>query len=135
MTREITDWYFAYGMLTNPDFMERAQFMGPARLTGYRPEMLQFANVVPDRDHEFLGVLWGIDRQILRELDQIEGYPDFYLRHHVRVYPHNTPAPVEAWVYMMTPSSRLGMADRAPGRNYLRSVESGYRHAGISLPF
>lgn len=131
----MTDHYFAYGMLTHPNFMGSAQFMGPAVLSGYRPEMLGYANIVSEPGHEFQGVLWGIDRRILRELDQIEGYPDMYSRRRVRVNPTPYPGTVDAWVYMMTPDSRLALISQQPGRNYLRLVSDGYRHAGIPFPF
>lgn len=130
---ETTDYYFAYGMLTDPGIMSRGEFLGGARLAGWRPEMLTYANIVPDRTHEFRGVLWGINRSILRELDAVEGYPEFYTRVRVTVFPA-TGSGVSAWVYTMTPSSRL-MMTRSPSRNYLRSVRNGYQHAGLPYPF
>ena len=131
----MTDHYLSYGMLTDPGIMTRGEFLGGARLLGYRPEMLAFANIVPDRAHEFRGVLWGINRSILRELDQVEGFPDFYTRIRVDVLRDKDRQPVNAWVYMMTPDSRLSMINRAPSRNYLRSVRNGYSHAGLPYPF
>ena len=131
---QMTDYYFAYGMLTHPDLMPGGEFLGSATLDGFRPEMLAYANIVADRSASFRGVLWGVNRQIIRELDQVEGYPDFYARIRVDVRDEKA-RPVTAWVYTMTPDSRLIMMGRKPAPNYLRSVRMGYHHAGIPYPF
>lgn len=127
--------YLAYGMLTDPGIMRRGEYVGPARVPGYELEMLAFANIQVNPVAQFTGVLWEIDRTILRELDQIEGYPDFYTRFQIETYPLGQSQPINAWVYMMNPDSRLMMLDRQPSRNYLRSVENGYANAGIPYPF
>ena len=97
-------YYFAYGMLTDPNNMESANLVGVATLPNYTFEMLQFANVVATPGSKVYGCLWEIDRDLLAQLDRTEGYPIFYDRKTVPVLCNGTR--YEAELYTMTPASR-----------------------------
>lgn len=124
-------YYFAYGMLTDPDIMPTAHFMGVASLNGFELEFNAFANVVKKSGSRVLGSLWAINQGILDYLDDIEGYPTLYTRLtvHVRFDKRMLPAQV----YTITPSSRETLIDRTPGDQYIQRIINGYSHAGIPL--
>jgi len=125
-------YYFAYGMLTDPSIMSDAKFVGRAVLKNFKFEFYKFADVVQSGGSEVDGVLWELpDEQMLRYLDGIESYPNLYGRKIVPVYVDGQK--FEAWVYYMTPSTREWAAkDRMPSNQYVRTILTGYRHAGIT---
>lgn len=133
----MTDFYFAYGMLTNPDIMPKSRLVGSARLQGYSAEMLMYANARRDPQGEMVGVLWEINRSILRQLDQIEAYPDLYDRMVRPVTMLDTGEVYDAWVYTMDKATRDDCitSRRKPARNYLRAVAAGYELADLDNPF
>ena len=125
-------YYFAYGMLTDPTIMKGAEFIGVAVLQNYSFEFRKYANVVETGGSDVEGVLWQLPPNMIRELDQVEGYPSLYGRKTVPVYTENGER-YEAWVYYMTPATvKSTEADRMPSNQYVRTILNGYRHAGIS---
>ena len=66
-------YYFAYGMLTDPNIMQDAQFMGKATLKNFAFEFAVYANLIPESMSTVEGVLWAITRKKLAELDRVEG--------------------------------------------------------------
>ena len=122
-------YYFAYGMLTDQDNMPGARTVGPARLDNHRFEFLQYADVTPDPGSEVWGALWIISRELLSELDRVEGYPRMYGRQQLPVW-HQLRR-VEAWVYRMTPDTRYRTTRRAPSAGYVATLRRGYHDFGL----
>ena len=124
-------YYFAYGMLTDPDYMPGAELMGAATLNNFEFELLAHANVHPVAGAQATGVLWAIDRQLLAQLDQVEGYPHYYDRKTVPVICDGRR--YEAEVYTMTPESRRLSQGRPVSPRYVQTVIKGYNHAGVPV--
>lgn len=124
-------YYFAYGMLTDPDHMPGAELIGAATLNNFEFELFVHANVHPQAGARTAGVLWAIDRELLAELDQIEGYPTYYDRKTVPVICNGQR--YEAAVYTMTPESRRHSQGRTTSNSYINTITKGYNNAGIPL--
>jgi gamma-glutamylcyclotransferase (GGCT)/AIG2-like uncharacterized protein YtfP len=117
-------FYFAFGMNTNRDSMARrcpgAICMGYAKLQDHEFRFAIHADVVPVTDQQVHGVLWLIDTDHLRSLDQLEGYPHYYDRDILPVeYQGNI---VMAECYRMQPDN----PDDYPGKTYLDMLLEGY---------
>lgn len=125
-----TLYYFAYGMLTDPDIMYDGEFIGDGIVQDHKFEFRQFANVIESSGSRVRGVVWQITPDILDYLDQIEGYPTFYTR--VKVSARTTKGVVTAEMYTMTDAAIKSIPPSPPTKKYLRSLYSGYSHAGIS---
>jgi len=124
-------YYFAYGMLTDPDYMGSAELIGAAILLNFEFELLQYANVVANSGSRVGGSLWAIDRRLLSELDMIEGYPTLYDRKTVPVFVGNKKYAAE--VYVMTPQTRRDLDKTRPSKSYIDRIIKGYKHAGVDL--
>lgn len=123
-------YYFAYGMLTDPQLMGEAEFIGGAKLPNFNFEFCGYANVFPERG-AVDGVLWSVSREFLSQLDQTEGYPYLYDRKAVPVICNGQR--YEAFVYTMTPDSRDRMQGRVPTQSYLQRIVRGYDNANLPL--
>jgi gamma-glutamylcyclotransferase (GGCT)/AIG2-like uncharacterized protein YtfP len=132
--RNLSIYYFAYGMLTDPEYMGKvdARMVGRATLDGYTLELFLHANVHKGSG-SVTGTLWQIDSAMLADLDRTEGYPDYYTRKIVPVYCDATDREYRAVIYVMTPDSREDSAGRVPSPRYIQMIANGYQHAGISL--
>jgi len=125
-------YYFAYGMLTDPSHMRGARFVDRAALLNHKFEFRRYANVVETAGNQVDGVLWELPTDMIRELDQVEGYPSLYGRKTVPVYTEDGQR-YEAWVYYMTPETvNRTKHDRMPSNSYITTILNGYRHAGIA---
>lgn len=122
-------YYFAYGMLTNPKNMQGAEAVGAARLPNHKFEFYQFADVVAEPGSQVHGVLWKIPREMLAELDQVEGVPWLYNRKMVPVICDGER--YEAYIYTMTPASRETVKNRIPSKSYVKSLGRGYARFGL----
>jgi gamma-glutamylcyclotransferase (GGCT)/AIG2-like uncharacterized protein YtfP len=122
-------YYFAYGMLTDPKVMGDVPLVGPAVLNNFEFELIQYANVFPQGGSKVYGALWRVNDQIISELDQVEGYPNFYDRKTVPVICKGKRYVAE--VYTMTPESREWLEGTYPSESYIKKLVNGYRHAGI----
>ena len=122
-------YYFAYGMLTDPEKMGGLDLVGVAELRNFKYEMYQFANVEPESGSTVYGCLWEVDREMLSSLDRVEGYPELYDRRTYPVYIDNEKFVAE--VYVMTPSTLRYVQGTFPTQEYISSVARGYLHAGI----
>lgn len=124
-------YYFAYGMLTDPSYMENADLVGVGKLSNYKLTLYTYANVEPDSDNDTYGCLWAIDKNLLKNLDEIEGYPQLYKRelHDItcrgRTY--------KAEVYVMTRNTLHRVQDTVPSQGYIDTIVTGYRHAKVPL--
>lgn len=124
-------YYLAYGMLTDPDIMPGVDMIGAGVLQGYAFEFAHYANVYQKSGSKVYGTLWAIDQTVQDQLDQIEGYPEFYTRHTVSVASQGSR--YSAQVYVMTDSAREDLAGQAPSSGYLQRLARGYQHAGLPL--
>lgn len=124
-------YYFAYGMLTDPEVMGDTPLVGAAVLRNWQFEFLQYANVIPQAGSEVWGSLWQADDQLMSELDQVEGYPSFYDRKTVPVVCNGKRYVAE--VYTMTPDSIHSLEGTHPSRKYVQQLVNGYRHAGLPM--
>ena len=122
-------FYFAYGMLTDPKYMFGADLVGVAELKNFEYKMYQFANVEPATGESVFGCLWAIDKEILSQLDKMEGYPTLYDRRTYPVYVNGEKYPAE--VYVMTPNTLRSVQGTFPSKEYLKTVARGYINAGI----
>jgi gamma-glutamylcyclotransferase (GGCT)/AIG2-like uncharacterized protein YtfP len=128
---DVPIYYFAYGMLTDPQIMQGLHLVGVAELRNFEYKMYNWANVEPTPGSKVLGCLWAIDRQEIARLDQAEGYPSLYDRRTYPVYVDGNK--VAAEVYIMTPSTLEQQQGEAPSRGYVSRVVRGYNNAGIPL--
>lgn len=120
------EYYFAYGMNTDPRNMDKDSVpLGAAVLPNHRFRFATHADVVPDQDENVVGVLWSIDHDELAFLDQREGMPNYYTRvlqpviHNGMLY--------DAWVYKMNDNYR----DRMPSQGYINMLLYGYEKYGV----
>jgi gamma-glutamylcyclotransferase (GGCT)/AIG2-like uncharacterized protein YtfP len=124
-------YYFAYGMNTNLDEMNRrcpdAQNMGVGYLNDYKMVFKHHADMVPVTGHAAPGVLWWITPKCLNALDILEGFPEYYLRKTVTVTTE-TGETVEALMYYMTGNDYPS----DPSNGYYDMVLQGYDSHGIS---
>jgi len=121
--------YFAYGMNTNPREMATrcpgATSLGHAQLINHSFRFAQHADVEVCKGSYVDGVLWNINEQNLKALDNLEGYPYYYDRvvatvmHESRAY--------HALVYRMQPGQRIS----EPTLGYYNLVLEGYRAHGV----
>lgn len=120
---------FAYGMNTNPREMATrcpgSRSMGHAQLINHSFRFAQHADVEVCEGSYVDGVLWDINEDNLKALDNLEGYPYYYDRvvatvmHESRAY--------HALVYRMQPGQPLS----EPTQGYYNLVLEGYRAHGV----
>lgn len=124
-------YYFAYGMLTDPEIMGDLELVGVAKLPNFKFEMFAYANVVPDPGSAVYGCLWKVDRRVIANLDRVEGYPELYDRKTVPAYVDGKKYAAE--LYTMTPASRQQLSDTIPKQVYIDKIVRGYSHAGVPM--
>ena len=128
-------FYFAYGLLTDQDYMSElgAEFVSGAGIRGYKLELFDYANLVRDGGSTSVGALWNINDQVLSRLDLIEGYPVLYTRSLLPVLTQGRT--VNAWVYTMTVRTREKLIkdpEAYPTNDYIQTMYRGYKDAGVS---
>ena len=128
---DVPIYYFAYGMLTDPELMQNIDLVGVGELKNFEFEMYAYANVHATHGATVLGCLWSIDRQVLSQLDRTEGYPSLYDRRTVPVVCNGQRYAAE--VYVMTPATREWMQAEEPSKGYIDRIVRGYHAAGIPL--
>ena len=119
--------YFAYGFNTNSaKFKERvpsARYRSNAALEGYEFRWQEHATVVPKAGSIAHGVLWQIDRDDLKGLDEFEFN---YERKTIKVVSNRT---VSAETYFM-----IEREENEPGIDeYKQVVREGYEEHGVPL--
>ena len=131
MVMKNTILYFGYGMNTNLKGMaERcpgAVSLGHAVLPEHEFRFAVHADVLENKEMNVDGVLWEINRNHLRSLDMLEGYPFYYDRKVVEVI-HNGEIK-KALVYYMQP----GNLDNMPAQSYLDMLCEGYEENRVPL--
>ena len=128
---DVPVYYFAYGMLTDPQLMHGLELVGVGELRNFEYKMYAWANVEPAPGNRVLGCLWAIDRREIARLDQAEGYPSLYDRRTYPVICHGKKYAAE--VYIMTPATLEQVEGTAPKQGYVDRVVRGYSNAGIPL--
>ena len=122
--------YFAYGMNTHPDQMAvrcpGAVSLGAAYLHGYRFVFRIHADVELADYNTVNGVLWQVSDDNLDALDQLEGFPGYYLRQRVWVT-NDADDRMVAWVYAMADQDYL----QEPSPGYLHLCTEGYIAHGV----
>jgi gamma-glutamylcyclotransferase (GGCT)/AIG2-like uncharacterized protein YtfP len=117
--------YFAYGMNTNSKKMSKSsKRLGPATLLYYTIEMLQYANIIEDKNGHINGILWDIDEKELARLDKREGYPTCYNRI-LGIVKHNGENKI-AWIYYMTNEYREKAKKKSPTKEYIDMITEGF---------
>ena len=123
--------YLGYGMNTNLKGMaERcpgAVSLGHAVLPEHEFRFAVHADVLENKEMNVDGVLWEINRNHLRSLDMLEGYPFYYGREVVEVI-HNGQK-VRALTYYMQP----GNLDNTPSQGYVNMLIEGYTAHNVPL--
>lgn len=123
--------YFGYGMNTNlqgmADRCPGAVSLGHAVLPNHEFRFAIHADVIENRELSVDGVLWEINRNHLRSLDMLEGFPFYYDRKVVNVL-HNGETR-RALVYFMQP----GNQDNMPSQSYLDLLCTGYQENNVPL--
>jgi gamma-glutamylcyclotransferase (GGCT)/AIG2-like uncharacterized protein YtfP len=122
-------YYFSYGMLCDPSKMRGYELLGVGELKNFELKMYQFANVEQKFGSSVYGCLWQLDKNAIRKLDRVEGYPDLYDRRTYPVYLDGRKHVAE--VYIMTPSTLNYAEGTYPNESYVKSVARGYINAGI----
>ena len=116
--------YFGYGMNTDPEqmIMRTGQplALGRGLVRDHAFRFALHADVYPKVGTNTYGVLWEIDDDALKALDNREGYPYYYDRKMVTVEANGTT--YQAWMYYMTP----GHPDREPSKGYYDMLVRGY---------
>lgn len=122
-------YYFGYGMNTNKSGMATrcpgAVSLGHAVLPEHEFRFAYHADILVNPEFETHGVLWEIDEQHLASLDQLEGYPFYYLRKTVPVIHNNNT--IDAIVYYMVD----GHMDCEPTESYYSTVLQGYHEHNV----
>lgn len=123
-------YYFAYGANTNLiEMLERcpnAIKIGRAFVQGYTFRWRKYADIEISQDEYVNGLLWELDEQNLKILDEFEGYPDLYFRQRV-IIEHNNKKFI-GWAYMMTNQN----IELEPDQDYKDTLFEGYKQNAIS---
>ena len=128
----MTDLYFGYGANTNHDSMDvrcpTAEYLGKAKLPGYKLVFRGVADVVPHKGSRVVGALWRLKPNDLAALDRFEGYPRLYTRGELRVVLPDG-STVNAITYWMVAAHRR---ISPPNESYWNCLKNGY--ANCALP-
>lgn len=127
-------FYFAYGSNMNLDRMndrcgqDNFTDLGQGILAGYDFYFYQrgYANIKEKASQEVEGVLFKINSQCLRDLDQVEGYPNIYQRRVVKV--SFDQKMILAQVYLV----ENDQSTAKPSDEYYQVVLSGAESHGLS---
>lgn len=123
--------YFGYGMNTDPEqmIMRTGQplALGRGLVRDHAFRFALHADVYPQVGTNTYGVLWEIDDDALKALDNREGYPYYYDRKMVTVEANG--ATYQAWMYYMTP----GHPEREPSKGYYDMLMRGYTTFNVPL--
>lgn len=123
--------YFGYGMNTDPEQMRmrtgQPVAIGRGMVRDHAFRFALHADVYPKIGTDVYGVLWEIDDEALKALDNREGYPYYYDRKRVTVESGGTT--YDAWMYYMTP----GHPERVPSQGYYDMLVRGYTTFNVPM--
>lgn len=124
-------YYLGYGMNSDPEqmIMRTGQplALGRGMVRDHAFRFALHADVFPQVGTNTYGVLWEIDDDALKSLDQREGYPYYYDRKIVDVEANGTV--YRAWMYFMTP----GHPEREPSLSYYGMLVRGYSTFNVPM--
>lgn len=98
-------WVFVYGTLmkncyNHERYLKGEKYLGQAVLHGYALYNLgSYPGVIPDEKEKVLGELYEIDRQILKQLDILEGNGRLYNRKAAEVCLEDVKISAEVYVW------------------------------------
>lgn len=126
------EFMFAYGMNTHTTNVllrcRNAKVIGETILPNHRLDFRYHLDVTPEANSHVEGVLWEVDSDDLEAIDQVEGYPDYYMRYMMAPYRKYLGSTYSAWTYMMRNKPELDY----PNEHYLNLVLDGYQQNKIS---
>lgn len=121
-------YYFAYSSNMNLEHMRRLcgwrfNVMGQAVLNDYEvgPDLRGYFNIRKKMGAKVMGVLYKLDEDCLKALDDIEGFPEVFSRAEILVNDIAGHA-VKAWVYIQSPEKFGGDYIK---ENFLKMVIAG----------
>lgn len=124
-------FYFGYGMNSDPEqmIMRTGQplALGRGMVRDHAFRFALHADVYQQDGTNTYGVLWEIDDEALKSLDNREGYPYYYDRKIVEVEANGTV--YQAWMYFMTP----GHQERQPSQGYYDMLVRGYSTFNVPM--
>ena len=124
-------YYLAYGMNTNLDGMAtrcpQAESLGKVTVPGHKLAFKTFCDAVVSPKDSMECALWLITEQCEKNLDALEGFPDFYGKKEVEV--EFKGKPIRAMIYYMTDHYGFG----APSEGYLNMVVEGYHSHNMPI--
>jgi gamma-glutamylcyclotransferase (GGCT)/AIG2-like uncharacterized protein YtfP len=124
---------FAYGMNTNLTSMmlrcRNAKCLGKAYLPDHTLQFRYHLDIAPSKFDVVQGVLWQLDYEDFKVIDQLEGYPDYYSRYIYQPYIDNYTNTFPAWTYAMWNKDSF----EYPDERYLDLVIEGYRQNDIDV--
>ena len=88
-----------------------------------------FANIQYDRDARTPAVAWWLNQSQLDQLDEIEGFPNHYLRIVVPFVAQETPQAIEYYQAYMAHPNALGPG--TPSASYRKDLKAGYLEYGF----
>jgi gamma-glutamylcyclotransferase (GGCT)/AIG2-like uncharacterized protein YtfP len=103
--------------------------IGKATLNGFHLAFRYHANIEPDGCVS--GVLWEIDKDTLKSLDEQESYPGYYDRTVVTVMYGGEK--YNAITYMMKDAEMHKSFNHSPSQEYLMYIVQGYTEFGIPM--
>lgn len=125
------EFMFAYGMNTNLTSMmlrcSNAKCLGKAFLADYRLEFRYHLDIVESKFDRVEGVLWELDADDLKLIDEVEGYPEYYSRYLLQPYKKTYSNTYPAWTYAMWSKPKL----QVPDDRYLNVVLEGYKQNNL----
>lgn len=123
--------YCAFGSnLHRPQMAYRcpgAELVTTGELQDFRLVFRRSADVVFHPGHRVPVALFRVTRSCVESLDRFEGFPRVYERRFVLVHTREV-GPVWSFVYVMKQRPI-----EPPSREYLNTIEAGYKHLGFSL--
>ena len=124
-------YYLAYGLNTNLQSMlarcPDAKLLGNVCIKGYKLVFKTHCDIIAEKNSDLNCVLWSITQQCEKNLDLLEGYPEYYVKKNLNVsFQGKT---VQALIYCM----REKNSEILPSQNYLDLVVAGYRENKLDL--
>lgn len=126
------EFMFSYGMNTHLTSMmlrcRNAKIVGETILPNHRLDFRYHLDITPHANSHVEGVLWEIDPDDLATIDQVEGYPDYYVRALFSPYRKYLGNTYSAWTYFMRGDQTYGPPElEFPDERYFNLVMEGYR--------
>jgi gamma-glutamylcyclotransferase (GGCT)/AIG2-like uncharacterized protein YtfP len=130
--------YFAYGSNLYVEQMKSrcpdAVEIASATLPGWKLEECLYANITKSKNNFVPGAIYSISEDDLTNLDEYEGYPDFYTRKVVEVIDKDNNI-CQAIVYVMTSNYKKSLKGQKYSDYYRAICSAGANYWGIDNNF